>query len=382
MRKRTWLAIAAGGALLVALAGGGAFIAQAGDDDGTSFLDRVAQKLGIDTPRLEQAIRDARNDEIDERVRAGDLTQEEADRLKERLDELPADAQFGFGGRFEGKGLPWGGPHGFGFGPGLIHAPDAVAEFLGIEREQLFEELSAEDATLATVAEDHGKSRDELKAFLTRELKARLDEAVAGDDLTQERADEILERFNEHVDDLIDSGLPGLSAGAFELGRGPGPGFLLKAGAGLLELPGDVAGFLGIDREQLFEELMAEDATLATVAEAHGKSRDELKAFLADDMKTRLDEAVADDDLTQERADEILERFNEHLDDLIDLRLPRLPAIEGFDFEEFEGGEFEFEGGPFRFRFDIERTEPANSPESPEPPASGPGGGLSEALFR
>jgi polyhydroxyalkanoate synthesis regulator phasin len=196
--------------------GAGVVMAQSGDEGGgASFLDRVAQKLGIDTPKLEQALMAARSDEIDQAVTDGDLTQDQADRLKERLDELP-DGAFGrsFGpprhGGFRGE-LGRIGPGGFsllcpGIGPGEIQ--EKLAGFLGVSVEQLGEELRADNATLASVAEAHGKSRDELKTFIAGETKAKLDEAVAAGNLTQERANEILTKLGERLDDMIDREMP------------------------------------------------------------------------------------------------------------------------------------------------------------------------------
>jgi hypothetical protein len=137
MLKRKWAALAAA-AVAVAAIGAGALAVQAQeDDDGASFLDRVAQKLGIESPALEQAIKDARSDEIDEAVRNGDLTEDQADALKERLDELPADAPFlrPFGGRSFHLDLK--GPGGFGLSLGLLgpaaagEGREALAGFLG-----------------------------------------------------------------------------------------------------------------------------------------------------------------------------------------------------------------------------------------------------------
>ncbi len=203
MRKKRWL-LAAAVALATAGVGAGVVMAQSGaEGSGASFLDRVAQKLGIDTPKLEQALTDARSDEIDQAVTDGDLTQDQADRLKARLDELPEGA---FGGSF-GR---WrhGGFHGErrGPGPGAIH--EKLAGFLGVSVEQLGGELRAGNATLTSVADAHGKSRDELKTFIEGETKTKLDEAVAAGNLTQERADEILAKLVERLDDMIDRDLP------------------------------------------------------------------------------------------------------------------------------------------------------------------------------
>ena len=95
MKRRTWL-IGLGLAAAAAVIGIGAVMAQEdGATTGNSFLDRVAAKLGIDTPQLEQAITDARTDEINERVADGDpwtTIDDEAYSLEPLLrlyDELP-----------------------------------------------------------------------------------------------------------------------------------------------------------------------------------------------------------------------------------------------------------------------------------------------------
>jgi hypothetical protein len=223
MRIRRWV-VAVGAAAAVVALGAGAVVAQSGED-GSSFLDRVAEKLGIEPERLEQAIRDTRNEDIDAAVERGDLSREQADRLKAKLDEL-GPGSFGGppfpGGRFH-DGFP-GGP-GFGFKFGLPGSMEDLADFLGLDFEQLREELSGEDATLATVAEAHGKSRDELKSFIRDSAAQTVADAVADGTITQQRADDILARLNESLDPIIDSpcGPRGFHF-RFELKHGDGPG--------------------------------------------------------------------------------------------------------------------------------------------------------------
>jgi hypothetical protein len=345
MGRRTVLFAALAGSFLVALAVGVSF-AQDGGDTGQSFLDRVAAKLGVGSDQLEQAVRDARSDEIDEAVERGDLTQEQADRLKEHLDELP-DGGLGRPGRAFGRDFNFkGGPFGLGLlcagdggGPsfqfgfrsdmdgaraefafGLPCAGDELAEFLGIDADQLRDELSAEGATLATVAEAHGKSRDELKAFLLSEIASRLDQAVSDGHLTRENADSIREKLEGSVDSLIDGSLSGAGFG-FELHHGgfPGKGAL---GFGVGVDVDAVAEFLGISDDQLEDELAAEGATLGSVAQAHGKTRDELKSFLRAASDARVDQAVASGRLTEDEGAKIKANTAEHIDTLIDTRVP------------------------------------------------------------
>lgn len=209
MFKRKWLIAAAGAALVVVL-GGGAVMAQTpAAGTGSTFLDRVAQKLGIETPKLQQAITDTRNEDIDAAVANGDLTQKQADELKERIQNAPAGGfgEHSFGGPkgFRGFDGANGGPgFAFGFGMGLADIPQQFADFLGITTDALKTELGADDATLATVAEAHGKSRDELKSYITTTAKTKLDEAVTNGNLTQAREDEMLAMLGDNLDKLID----------------------------------------------------------------------------------------------------------------------------------------------------------------------------------
>ena len=53
------------------------------------------------------------------------------------------------------------------------------------------------------------------------------------------------------------------------------------------------------------------------MAKAEGKSVDGLKEAILGDAKSRLDEAVANEKLTQEQADRILERLREGIDNLV-----------------------------------------------------------------
>jgi polyhydroxyalkanoate synthesis regulator phasin len=224
--KKTWI-IAAAGAFAVAVIGAGVVMAQTpAGSSGPSFLDRVAQKLGIDTPKLKDAITGARQDQIDEAVQNGDLTQKQADALKSRADRLP-DGAFGFGGPgMHGKRGPggpgMGGP--FGFGMGLENAGQKFAEYLGISTDTLKTELSAEGATLAKVAEAHGKSRGDLTSFIADNATALLDAKVKDGDLTQKREDEMLSQLNAHIDNLIDHPMPHFGMGGHHRFGGPGPG--------------------------------------------------------------------------------------------------------------------------------------------------------------
>jgi polyhydroxyalkanoate synthesis regulator phasin len=222
---KKWL-LAVGGVAAVAVIGAGVVMAQTpGTSSGKTFLDRVAAKLGIDTPKLQNAIKGARNDQIDEAVQNGDLTQKQADALKQKIDQSPNGGGFGEFGFGHMRGAA---PFGKHMPFDLMGAADKLAGFLGISQDQLQTELSANGASLASVAQAHGKSRDDLKTFIKDTAKSTLDDAVKNGDMTQSQEDSALSVLDSNLDTLIDAQWPGVlrkGFGFFGGGRGHGHGF-------------------------------------------------------------------------------------------------------------------------------------------------------------
>jgi hypothetical protein len=167
------------------------------------------------------------------------------------------------------------------------------------------------DHYLDTLAGNLGISREQLDAALRQTGLDLLDEAVADGRITEEQAAEARER--------IESG-EGLFPFKGHHRGGFGHGF--KVGANLEE----VAEFLGVERDVVIEGL-SNDQSLAQIAEANGTSRDALVAFLTEQVTERVSEALADGQITQERADEILANSDERINDLVDRQgLPERPG--------------------------------------------------------
>ena len=85
--------------------------------------------------------------------------------------------------------------------PGAV-GRDALAQLLGITRQQLREELAGR--SLAQVAEDRGRSRDDLRRLILSTVQERLADAVAEDRLTQAEATAILDRITSRLDQILD----------------------------------------------------------------------------------------------------------------------------------------------------------------------------------
>jgi uncharacterized protein YidB (DUF937 family) len=127
----------------------------------------------------------------------------------------------------------------------------------------------------------------------------QLDEAVADGRVPEDRAADIRER--------IESG----DAPLFPFGRGPGHHMIFGIAA-----VRQTAEFLNIDAEAVVQALQ-DGGTLAGVAEANGKTPDELAAYLLSELRDAVQQGVDNNRITQERADEILANAPDKIDALI-----------------------------------------------------------------
>ena len=118
------------------------------------------------------------------------------------------------------------------------------------------------------------------------------------------------------------TGMPDFTPGAgmppMTPGAGPPPGSGPFVGGASEEF----AAFLGISLEQLESELSAEGATPASVAEAHDRTREELKTFFMEQTQAQMSEAVAAGTMSQEDADNMIEHQASRIDDIIDGKMP------------------------------------------------------------
>jgi len=117
---------------------------------------------------------------------------------------------------------PGAGPPGSGLSIG--GASEELAAFLGISLEQLESEISAEGATPGSVAEAHDRAREELKIFFMEQTQAQINEAVAAGTMSQEEADNMIERQASLIDDIIDGKMPSGGPGGPPIGQTPAGG--------------------------------------------------------------------------------------------------------------------------------------------------------------
>jgi hypothetical protein len=209
--------LAAGAAGLVVLAGsGGAYAAtqkhtSAPPDPAAeqkAFLDDVAGRLHVSTDQLTEALKGAAQDRIDAAVKAGRLTQDQADKLKQRIAQanglpLVGGLRLGPGRLGMHRGFP-----GMAFGPGVDLK--AAASYLGLTPQKLMADLRG-GKSLADVASGRHKSVDGLKAALKKAQTDRLDAAVKAGKLTDAQRTKIETDLDKRIDALVDRGLPRFS---------------------------------------------------------------------------------------------------------------------------------------------------------------------------
>jgi hypothetical protein len=169
-------------------------------------IAQVAQSKGVDVQKvIDAVVADART-RLAEKVQAGDLTQAQADEIKQRRSESGLVLGGGPGGHGPGRHGP-GGPGG---GPGVVM--EAAAKAIGITEAKLFEQLRAGE-TLEAIADANGKSYDDVKSAVRGAVRTELDAEVKAGRLTRAQATDMLEHITQHLEDG-------------DFGRGPrgGPG--------------------------------------------------------------------------------------------------------------------------------------------------------------
>jgi hypothetical protein len=217
------------GTSVIALGATGFAVAQSGnsrDSERKAFLNDAAQRLDVTPEKLSKALQDAAIARIDAAVKAGRLTEEQANEMKAHVRE--------------GKGLPFlGGPGGRGGpgGPGHHHRGGpppgiaAAAKYLGLSEAKLHEQIEG-GKSLADVAKAQNKSVDGLKDAMEKAIRADIEKAVTDKKLTRKQADQILEDLDSRIADQVER-----TGGQHGRGHG-GPGGPPPGGPGFGPPPG------------------------------------------------------------------------------------------------------------------------------------------------
>ena len=211
-------------------------------------------------------------------------------------------------------GLLGGGAIGLMLGvPGLTSAagpsPSAVVaqEDTPTDDTTATDDTVADDTTTDDTTTDETSDDGDIRPEPGVRLREQLQELVDNGTLTSEQADAVTTFL---VENRPDHGFPG----GFPGGHGRGHGvFGIERG--------EIAELLGLEPDEL-GDLLRDGQSLAEVATAQGVDVQTVIDALVNDVKEHLDEAVANERLTQEEADAKLAEITERITEMVNTARP------------------------------------------------------------
>jgi transposase-like protein len=165
----------------------------------------------------------------------------------------------------------------------------ATAEATGLPLADVAQGLR-DGKSLAQIAQEHGKTGNDVVQAARAKLQERLKQAVGAGQITQQRADAALAHFDQAAPQVVNDTALGQKIGRAIVKRHP-------LGAALVRATAEVTGLQPAD---VIRELRT-GKSLAQIAQEHGKTGDDVLAKLREQGQQRLDKALV-------RAQELINR--------------------------------------------------------------------------
>jgi DNA-binding NarL/FixJ family response regulator len=161
------------------------------------------------------------------------------------------------------------------------------------------------DAFLDKLASELGVERSALGPATLAASNAAIDAAVAAGDLTADRATALKARLAALEDPAVLLARPGFGHGPRGGHDGPGRGLRFGFGPGLAEATDAAATALKLDKAALIEAVR-DGKSLKEIAADQNVDYTTVSNAILEVVKAHLADEVADEDLSQARADDIL----------------------------------------------------------------------------
>ncbi|MFW2380262.1 MAG: hypothetical protein ACN4GZ_00790 [Acidimicrobiales bacterium] len=188
----------------------------------------------------------------------------------------------------------------------LKHNSEVVSELLGLTPEEI-RAAFVEGTTLAELSEAQGVPVADLIDALVTEAETHVAERLEAGDITQDQADRFLADLEERVTARVNAERPIRERRGPRGHRGEGSEI--------------VSELLGLTREEIRAEFQA-GTTLAELAEAQGVASEDLVDALVTEAQARVAEKLEAGDISQERADLILDNIEERVEDRVNADRP------------------------------------------------------------
>ncbi|HZG17201.1 MAG TPA: hypothetical protein VE710_19650 [Candidatus Bathyarchaeia archaeon] len=159
---------------------------------GKSLAD-ITEAQGVDEGELIDLLTEQQEANLAEAVKAGKLTQEQADKMSDNAAEKIKSF---IENTHPGKGFGGGGFH--------LKNNEELLKLLNLTADELQEALKA-GKSLAEVAEAQGVSTEDVIDLLTTQREEQLDQAVEEGKLTKEQADQKKENLEETIKKMVES---------------------------------------------------------------------------------------------------------------------------------------------------------------------------------
>ena len=180
---------------------------------------------------------------------------------------------------------------------------DALLGHLDVSRGDVISHVRT-GGTLAELAEENGSSGDELVDVLMAVVDAKIDQAIA-DGADPERAEEFRANAAERITNMVFSTHDG-PGGNPGIGNGEAKDLLLDT----------VMDFLDVNKGEVVSHVRT-GGTLAELADENGSSGPELEAALVAAVQARVDQAIDDGKISEERGDEIVANAAERINEVV-----------------------------------------------------------------
>ena len=192
-------------ATVAAVATGAAF-AIAGEQEQVMLAD-IAATLGVEQQTLEDAIREAQTNRVDAAETDGTLSEERADKIRERIEseQTPLLA-------IPGRGHHRGGlSKGRCFGKGAVL--EAAAGALGVTASELKELLPGN--SLTAIAQDKDVPVEDVTTAIVTAWQERIDQALTDDKISEDKAATLKDGLADRADTLVERTFPEQGTGGF-----------------------------------------------------------------------------------------------------------------------------------------------------------------------
>jgi len=171
------------------------------------FHEAVAGVLGISVDEYDAALDQARDQVLDKAVEEGNLTQDQAERIRERAAEGfgPGMMGGGFGRGMMGRGMM---DRGWGImGDSEDSLIAIAADKLGMTVDELTTQLK-DGKTVADLAKEKGVDLQTIVDAFMAARQETLNQAVTDGKITQEQADQMLENMRDMIEDHLNGEMP------------------------------------------------------------------------------------------------------------------------------------------------------------------------------